>query len=78
MTIRLSADQCTATMPPVKAVRVRFVAVDQYDWMLCCPRCFFGPGSCCKPVVRKCVPRSRRDGRNGYWAKAKKGKRVGK
>jgi hypothetical protein len=73
MTIRLSADQCTATIPPVKAVRVRFVnANNNTD---CCGKCHFNYR--CDPHTFPCMPSTRLDGRSGYWAKAKKGKRVG-
>lgn len=70
MTIRLSADQCTATIPPTKAVRVEFKPANKNR----CQRCdSLVLGICTKTP---CSEITRLDGRNGYWAKAKKGKRV--
>jgi hypothetical protein len=75
-TIRLSADQNSATIPPTKAVRVRFVEGKTY-W--CCRHCHFhAKAGCYAPDGLPCTPSFRDDGRNGYWAKAKKGKRVRK
>jgi hypothetical protein len=76
MTIRLSADQMTATIPPTKAVRVRFVNANNNT--VCCEKCHLKDRYRCDPHTFPCIPSYRNDGRNGYWAKAKKGKRVGK
>jgi hypothetical protein len=67
--IRLSADQNSATIPPVKAVRVRFVIAKPN--MDCCRRCHFGGGSCTAYLTAPCMPMYRNDGRNGYWVAMK-------
>ena len=76
MTIRLSADECTATIPPVKAVLLRFVEVQTGGE--CCGRCHFGRAYCLGHDELPCMPLTRLDGRNGYWVAKKNGKRVGK
>jgi hypothetical protein len=68
-TIRLSADQNSATIPPIKAVRVRFVV--KMKGIRCC-NCDGIPLGICTKVP--CDKYNRNDKRNGYWvAKAKKG-----
>jgi hypothetical protein len=69
MTIRLSAYQNSAVIPPVKAVRVRFV---EKHIGQCCEHCHFDtfPKSTA-PVNLPCTPSCRDDGRNGYWVAKK-------
>jgi hypothetical protein len=70
-TIRLSADQCTATIPPVKAVRVRFVASNLKSAMRCYKCLFYEHSKQCRQMP--CCNNERRDGRNGYWVEKKGG-----
>ena len=72
MTIRLSADQCTAVIPPVKAVRVRFVENNEGK---SCSLCHFSAAIFFIHYQYPCMPYERRDGKTGYWV-ARKGKRV--